>query len=147
MSSAHSLLVGMDEAPAPAVARDPLTDFFWQGARDGRLLIQRCERCQMFIHLPRPVCRFCGSFDLAPAEVSGRGRIYSYTETHKAFHPFFVDRIPYLVAVVELDEQADLRVLSNLVGVREGDVRFGMDVVADFVWLSPDLAIPVFRPT
>jgi uncharacterized OB-fold protein len=135
------------EQPSPPMPfADPLSDFFWNGARQGQLLIQRCQACGTFIHLPRPVCRACRSFDLAPEEVSGRGTLYSFSETHKPFHPFFVDRVPYLLAVIELEEQADLRILSNLVGIAEPDVHMGMGVRVDFEWLSPELTIPVFRP-
>jgi len=136
----------MEPSGPPPVASDPLTDFFWAGARDGRLLIQRCQACGTYIHLPRPVCRACRSFDLAPEPVSGRGTVYSFTETHRPFHPFFVDRVPYLLAAVQLDEQPGLRVLSNLVGVDGPDARIGMDVEVDFARLSDDLAVPVFRP-
>jgi uncharacterized OB-fold protein len=137
----------MQQPAPPTPVSDPLSDFFWDGARQGRLLIQRCQRCGTYIHLPRPVCRSCRSFDLAPEEVSGRGTVYSFTETHKAFHPFFVDRVPYLLASVELEEQVGLRLLTNLVGVAEPDARIGMDVQVEFEWLSPEVAIPVFRPT
>jgi uncharacterized OB-fold protein len=136
----------MEHPTPPLPPRNSLGSFFWAGAREGRLLIQRCQRCGTFIHLPRPVCRACRSFDLAPAEVSGRATVYAFTETHRAFHPFFVDRVPYLLATVELEEQPGLMLLSNLVGVAEPDVRIGMDVLVDFEDLSPDLTIPVFRP-
>jgi uncharacterized protein len=109
-------------------------------------MIQRCSACGTYIHLPRPVCRVCQSFELAPAEVSGRATLYSFTETHKAFHPYFVDKVPYLVGVVELAEQAGLRLLTNLVDVAEPDVRIGMDLHVRFEWLTPELAIPVFAP-
>jgi hypothetical protein len=92
------------------------------------------------------VCPRCLSFDLGYEEVAGRGTLYSFTQTIKAFHPFFVDRVPYIVAVVELEEQPGLRLVTNLVHVSESDVRFGMPVVAEFEDLSPDLAIPVFTP-
>ena len=133
-------------AAPPMPPPGSLGAFFWAGAREGRLLIQRCSACGTYIHLPRPVCRACRSFDLAPAEVSGRGTVYSFTETYKAFHPFFVDRVPFLLATVELEEQAGLMLLSNLVGADEPDIRFGMDVVVDFEALSSELTIPVFRP-
>ena len=138
----------MAQPGPPPVASDPLTDFFWAGAREGRLLIQRCQACGTYVHLPRPVCRACRSFDLAPEQVSGRGTVYTFTETHRPFHPFFVDRVPYLLAAVELEEQAGLRVLSNLVGMDgvTGEPRIGMSVEVDFEWLSDELAIPVFRP-
>lgn len=128
-------------------AADPLTDFFWEGARQGRLLIQRCSACGTYIHLPRPVCRHCRSMELAPAEVSGRGVVYSFTETFKAFHPYFVDRVPYLLAVAELEEQPGLRLLANLVDISGDDARIGMPVQVRFDWLSPELAIPVFAPS
>jgi uncharacterized OB-fold protein len=140
--------MGIDQGAAAPPMPPPgsLGAFFWEGARDGRLLIQRCSACGTYIHVPRPVCRTCLSFELAPAEVSGRATVYSFTETHKAFHPFFVDRVPFLLATVELEEQAGLMLLSNLVGVGEPDVRIGMDVVVDFEVLSAELTIPVFRP-
>jgi uncharacterized OB-fold protein len=123
-----------------------MTEPFWAGARNGELVIQRCRKCGLFVHLPRPVCRRCQSFELGHEVVSGRGTLYSFTETHKAFHPFFVDRVPYLLAVVELEEQPELRLLTNLVGVAEPDVEFGMPVRVAFEALSPELTIPVFEP-
>ena len=137
----------MPPASPPVPVPDALTEPFWKGARDGRLVIQRCRGCELYVHLPRPVCRRCQSMDLGHEPVSGRGTVYSWTETHKAFHPFFVSRVPYLVAVVELEEQPDLRLLTNLVRVAESDVRFEMAVEVDFEQLSPSLTIPVFAPS
>jgi uncharacterized OB-fold protein len=136
----------MVHASPPLPLTDALTEPFWAGARDGKLVIQRCRRCGLYIHLPRPVCRRCQSMELSHEEVSGRGTVYSFTETHKAFHPFFVDRVPYLVAVIDLEEQPGLRLLSNLVEIAEPDVRFGMPVTVAFEQLGPELTIPVFAP-
>lgn len=136
----------MSSVSPPIPPADPLTQFFWDGAKEGKLLIQRCQGCGTYIHLPRPVCRNCHSFDLRPEQVSGRGTVYSFTQTFKAFHPFFVDRVPYVIATVALEEQADLRVLSNIVGIDEADIAFDMPVVVDFEVLSPELTVPVFRP-
>jgi uncharacterized protein len=120
--------------------------FFWEGARAGRLLILRCQQCGTYIHLPRPVCRSCGSFDLAPEQVSGRGTLYSYTTTMKAFHPFYVDRLPYVLVTVELAEQPGLMLLSNIAAGNDRPLEFGMDLAVQFEALSPDLTIPVFAP-
>jgi len=136
----------MTPAAPPTVSSDGPAGFFWEGARHRQLMILRCQDCGTYIHLPRPVCRRCQSFRLAPEEVSGSGTLYSFTQTFKAFHPFFVDRVPYLLGVVELEEQPELRLLSNLVGVAEPDLQMGMALHVDFEWLSPELAIPVFRP-
>jgi len=134
------------QPPPPVPVPDALSGFFWEGAREGKLLIQRCNSCGTYIHLPRPICRSCQSFDLAPAEVSGRATLYSCTYTYKAFHPYFVSRVPYLVATVELVEQPGLMLLSNLVDIDEPDVRIGMDLMVDFRPLGDDFVLPVFQP-
>ena len=136
----------MTQPAPPQIPDDPLTNFFWEGARAGELRIQRCQSCGTYIHLPRPVCRNCLSFDLRGEKVSGRAVLYSFTETYKAFHPFFVDRLPYLLATVALVEQPHLHVLTNLAHVAGADVRIGMELDVDFEQLSSDVVIPVFRP-
>ena len=136
----------MNQPAPPPIPNDPLTNFFWEGARAGELRILRCQSCGTYIHLPRPICRHCQSFDLASEKVSGKATLYAFTETHKAFHPFFVDRVPYLLATVELVEQSHLHLVTNLVGIAEADVRIGMDLVVEFEYLSAEIAIPVFRP-
>jgi uncharacterized protein len=136
----------MDAPPPPLPTPDRYTEFFWQGANEGRLLILRCNSCGTYIHLPRPVCRSCQSFDLAPAEVSGRGTVYSFTETFRPFHPYFVDKVPYLLATIELVEQPGLMLLSNLVEVSGADARIGTPVEVTYRALSEAQSIPVFRP-
>ncbi len=133
----------MERPSPPPIAPDRETAFFWEGTRAGELRILRCQSCGTYIHLPRPICRNCQSFDLAPEPVSGRATVYAFTQTFKAFHPFFVDRVPYLIATVELVEQAGLQLLTNLVGIDESDVRIGMEVEVRFEDLG-DYTIPVF---
>jgi uncharacterized protein len=128
----------------PALPDDPLTNFFWEAARRHELHIQRCQACGTYIHMPRPVCRSCQSFDLAGEQVSGAATLYSYTQTFKAFHPFFVDRVPYLVATVTLPEQDGLQLMTNLVGIEEPDVRIGMVLQVEFTELAEGYVIPVF---
>jgi uncharacterized OB-fold protein len=96
--------------------------------------------------MPRPICRHCRSFDLAGERVSGAATLYSYTQTFKAFHPFFVDRVPYLLATVTLREQDGLQLMTRLDGIEEPDVRIGMPLEVTFEELAPDYVIPVFRP-
>jgi uncharacterized OB-fold protein len=137
----------MDDRKAlPLPDPDSLGAFFWEGAREGRLLIQRCSGCGTFIHYPRPVCRVCLSRDLAPQPVSGRGTVYSHTVMMQAFHPFFEDRVPYVLATVELVEQEGLRVMTNIVGCEPDHVRVGMPVEVTFEQLTADLTVPQVRP-
>jgi uncharacterized OB-fold protein len=142
----HDTRVEQTRSQPPVLPDDPLTAFFWEGARNRELRIQRCQSCGTYIHLPRPICRHCLSFDLAGERVSGRGVLYSITQTFKAFHPFFVDRVPYILATVTLAEQDGLQLLTNLVGIDEPDVQIGMPVEVDFEELAEGYVIPVFKP-
>jgi uncharacterized OB-fold protein len=133
--------------PGPLLpARDPLTDFFWAGAREGKLMILRCEPCGFYVHWPRPMCPRCQSFDLVPTEVSGRGRLYSYTVGVQAFHPWFEARLPYILAVVELEEQKNLKLVSNVVGCDEHEVAVDMPLAVTFEPITPEICLPMFRP-
>lgn len=138
------------QAPPPPLPDDRLTAFFWEAARNRELWIQRCQACGTYIHMPRPICRNCQSFDLAGERVSGRGTLYSWTQTFKPFHPFFVDRVPYVIATITLAEQEGLQLMSNLVGIDQSRVdeqaRIGMPVEVDFEELAAGYVIPVFKP-
>jgi uncharacterized OB-fold protein len=134
----------VSDAAPPGIPNDPLTAFFWEGARAGELRIQRCQACGTYIHLPRPVCRSCRSFDLAGEAVSGKATLYSYTVTHKPFHPFFVDRVPYTVATVELAEQPQLHLVTQLVGMAPDAIAIGMPLTVAFEQYSDEVVIPVF---
>jgi uncharacterized protein len=135
----------LEAAAPPRFAPDPTTDFFFDSAKVGELRILRCQACGLYIHAPRPICKRCLSFDLAPERVSGKATLYSYTQTFKAFHPYFVDKVPYLVATVTLAEQEGLQLVTNLVEVDESDVHIGMALEVCFVDQGGS-PIPVFRP-
>jgi uncharacterized OB-fold protein len=125
---------------------DKVSAFFWEGARQERLLILRCDDCGYYVHWPRPICKRCRSFNLTPAEVSGRGSVYSYAIGMKAFHPWFEQRLPYILAVVELEEQQHLKLVTNLVDCVEDDVSVGMKVKVVFERVNDQLVLPMFRP-
>ena len=124
----------------------PLTRFFWEGVDAGELRIQRCRECRHYIHYPRPYCRFCRSGDLAGEKVSGAATLYTWTIAHQPFHPFFVDRVPYTLATVELVEQAGLMFLSHIVACPEDLLRAGMALSVTFEELAPGLVLPMFQP-
>jgi uncharacterized OB-fold protein len=133
--------------PAPVVpAPDPLTDFFWEAARQGRLEILRCDNCGWYVHWPRAICRRCQSFSLTAREVSGSATLYSWTVGVQAFDPWFANRLPYILAVVELAEQPNLKMVTNLVDCAEDEVEIGMALEVAFERISEDYTLPVFRP-
>jgi uncharacterized protein len=128
--------------PAP----DPLTAFFWEASREERLAILRCDACGWFVHWPRSMCKRCHSFSLSPADVSGRGHLYSYTVGVQAFDPWFATRLPYILAVVDLEEQPHLKLVSNIVDCAEEDVSIGMPLEVTFERVTPQITLPMFRP-
>lgn len=125
----------------------PLTKFFWDGCAERSLRILRCVDCKFYVHLPRPVCPKCLGEDLQPEQISGRGVLYSHTTTTRAFDPFYVDKVPYVLAVVELEEQQGLRVASQMVNYAEFALRVGLEVEVQWVDLHETLTLPYFRPS
>jgi uncharacterized protein len=136
---------GRDAAVAPPIPEpDDLTRFFWDGVKAHTLLIQRCNRCRHYIHPPREVCRFCLSIDLSPQEVSGRGVLETFTIPLQPFNAWFLAHLPYILAVVELEEQEDLKVVTNIVDCTEEELRCGAAVHVVYREVYPDLTLPLF---
>ena len=100
----------MSELPLPTVT--PLNEPYWKGLEEGELRHQRCRTCSNVWLPAREECPRCLSDDLGWEASSGRGRIISWVLYHQAAHPAFADRVPYNVAVVELDEGA--RLITNI---------------------------------
>jgi len=133
-------------AAPPIPLPDASSQFFWEGVARDELWILRCQNSGHYIHLPKPMCRFCQSRDLAPEQVSGRATLYSWTVAMQPFHPFFVDRIPYVIATVELVEQQRLMLVSNVVDCAEDDLRGDMPLEVVFREIAEGLTLPLFRP-
>ena len=128
----------------PLPALEPETEAFWRACRAGRLEIARCRACGWYVHPPRPICPRCHATDVRPQAVSGRATVASYTVNHKAWMPGM--DVPYVIALVELVEQADLRLTTNLVGCQADGVAIGMPVKVTFEVMSDDVALPLFEP-
>jgi hypothetical protein len=88
----------------------------------------------------------CQSMELLPERVSGQAQLYGYTWATQAFHPYFVDKLPYCSAVVELAEDAGVRMTTNIIDCPRDEVRTGMRVEVLFREVAPGLVLPLFRP-
>lgn len=127
--------------PAPGVSDD--TRFFWDGCKEGKLLIQRCTQCRTLRHPPAPVCIECHCFDWDTQQASGKGRLYSFVVMHyPQVAPF--DH-PNPIGLIELDE--GVRLIAGLVGVKREDISIGQRVEVEFQTFDDDLALPMFRPS
>lgn len=128
--------------PIPAVT--PWGMPFWEGTRQGKLMIQKCTDCNKYVFYPRLVCPHCFSDNLGWVQASGRGTVYSYTVVQSnAPSPFLAD-IPYVVAVIRLEE--GVQMLSNIVGCDFDDLRCDMPVEVTFERLTDEFTLPKFRP-
>lgn len=125
----------------PEVTAD--NEHFWRGGANGELVFLRCEACRTYVHPPAPVCPNCLTRDMHPEPVSGRGTVLSYTVNHQKWNPTV--ETPYAIALVELDEQLGLRLVTNIVECSPGEVRIGMRVRATFLHRD-DVYLPLFRP-
>ena len=128
----------------------PIPDFdaeeFWAGCNRGELMMQRCAACMKFRWLPRAMCPFCNSLDREWVRVSGRGKVYSYTIITHPVHPAAVNRVPYNVAQVRLEEDPDLILVTNLVGLKNEEIRIDMPVQVTFEEHEPGVKLPKFKP-
>jgi uncharacterized OB-fold protein len=113
---------------------------YWTGGAEGQLLIERCERCRNWQHPPTGHCGKCGAGARAEP-VSGRGTVFTFTVNHQAYRHEVPP--PYVIAVVELAEQADLRLPTNIVECQPEDVRIGAEVNVAFE-PQGDAYVPVF---
>jgi uncharacterized OB-fold protein len=104
---------------------------FWEGAQRGELRIQRCRACGLHQHYPRLYCSHCGQDAIEWVTASGLGTVYSYTVIRQNGVPPFRDRVPFVVATVDLDEEG-ARLLAAMPGVAPEDAAIGMRVRATF---------------
>ncbi len=123
----------------------PATASFWRSGADGKLRILKCADCAQFVHPPAPSCPFCMAGKLSPEVVSGRAKVITFTLNHQRWSPLDDAKVPYAIAVVELDEQKDLRLMTNIVGCAPENVRTGMTVRVTFE-KADDVYLPMFEP-
>lgn len=125
--------------PEPTAASRP----FWTGGENGQLLISRCRSCRRWFHPPTFACFRCQSRDVGPEAASGRAAVACFTINH---HPWFEGfPPPYVVAIVELDDEHDVRLTTQIVDCETDEVVVGMPVEVVFEQWE-DVWIPLFRP-
>ena len=117
---------------------------FWKAAKQHRLLIQKCNKCQAMIFYPRKHCPECWSSDMGWSEADGRGKVYTYTVMMDQVEPKFMEDLPYVLALVDLKE--GIRMMTRIVGCKPEEVTFDMDVEVVFEDVTQEFSLPYFRP-
>jgi uncharacterized OB-fold protein len=135
------------EYTKPLPTPSPVSQPFWDAAKEHRLVYQRCTACGARVFYPRDVCpgKDCfGVGTLEWVESSGRGWVYAHTISYQPAKPAFAEDVPYVLSIIELEE--GWRMNSNVVNIAPGDVKIGMRV--EVVWddVTPEFTLPKFQP-
>ena len=124
----------------PAVTEE--TAPFWAAAAEGRLVVEHCPACGADSFPPRGICRRCRSRSMGWTEVTGPGRVYSYTVNHQRWLPDL--EVPYAVVLVEFDAHPGVRVPGRLRGCDPGSIAVDMPVAVGFEPGPGGCSIPSF---
>lgn len=134
----------MNAPQKPVPAPDPATREYWEAAARSELRLPKCTSCGKLHFYPRPACPHCGGTAFDWPLCSGTGTIYSYTVVQRAPSPAFEPDVPYVVAIIALDEGPHL--MSNIVGADPATIRIGQQVSVQFREAGDGVCIPVFAP-
>ena len=126
--------------PTPSKESQP----YWDSVRDHALRLQKCAGCGAFRFPPSPLCPECWGKAFAWEPVSGRGKVYTFCTYRRLYHPGFADDLPYVVAVIALEEGP--RLVSNVIDCRPEDLRCDMPVEIVYRDATDTIALPLFRP-
>ena len=118
--------------PTPRAQRTGLDNEFWAASKRHELMVQRCNSCKAFQWGPEFLCHECRSFDMGWHKVSGRGRLYSWVRCWNPVHPALKEACPYIVAVIELPDAGNVRMVGNLLGDPMQNPPFDVAVEAVF---------------
>lgn len=135
------MAVAVRPLPSPTAVTRP----FWDAAREGRLLIQRCSGCGGLQFYPRPFCLRCLADDMGWQESAGLGRIYTFTVNHRPANEFMSDKVPYVIAVVTLDE--GVRMFGQVMTRDTSAVQIGARVRVHFPDVAGGERVPAFELT
>ena len=127
--------------PLPTVVGE--TKPYWDSCRQGKLMLQRCGRCDEYQFYPRGICSHCWSTEVRWVESAGRGAVWTYTVTYQNRTPGFAGA-PYVLALVELEE--GVKMFTNVVDCDVGQVHIGMPVEVTFVKANEQITVPYFKP-
>jgi len=134
----------MSEYAKPLPVIQPWSKKFWEAAHQHRLIMQKCNDCGKLVFYPRKFCPECWSANLGWTDVSGKAKVRTFTITMAGVEQAFMPDLPYVLAVVDLEE--GIRMMTNIVDCRPEEVKIGMDVEVTFRDCTEEISLPVFRP-
>ena len=127
--------------PLPVLNED--TKPFWSGCKEHQLRFQRCKDCGHIRWPASMICPECYGQNTEWIVACGKGNIYTFVVYHMAYHPGFENDLPYVVAIVELEE--GLHILTNLVGCSPDEVKCDMPVEVTWEDITEEFSLPKFK--
>ena len=136
--------------PLPDTAFEPTREF-WAAASRGELRIPRCQDCRAYNWYPPRACTACGGERLRYTEVSGRARLFSWAVVRRGLAKPFAGKVPYITALVSLEEDPAVRLVTNLVDCEPDELRAGQSLRVvyrplAFPGLDREVVAPLFTP-
>lgn len=126
--------------PLPDEASRP----FFDGAKEHRLMLQRCATCGTWHWPVISRCPVCLSTEVSWEQASGKGTLYTFALMHQILHPGFASEVPYNVAEIDLEE--GVRITSTVVGCSNDEMRIGMPLEVTFEAITDEVSLPKFQP-
>jgi uncharacterized OB-fold protein len=133
----------MADTPRPLPRATDITAPYWKAANEGALCMQLCQQCRRWQFFPRAFCVHCSSEDIVWQKTAGLGKVYTFTINRRAANPFMKERLPYAVAIVELDEGP--RMMANIINSDLDAIRIDARVRVCFERVDENLALPQFE--
>ena len=130
--------------PLPVAANEELSQPFWDATKRHQLVLPHCNACSTTFFYPRERCPECLSGDLSWVDAGGKGKVFSYTIVEQPVNRAFIEDVPYIYAIIQLDEGP--RMPSNVVDCAVEDVCVDMPVTVVFDDVTPDVTLVKFRP-
>lgn len=128
--------------PTPTLLSAP----YWDGCAAGVLRVQRCGNCEKFRFYPTESCPCCGTIGGTWTDMKGTGKVYSWIVVHNSGDAYWSTRVPYVSAIIELDDQQQLYMPGLLTDIDPADVQAGMPVGVWFEQLDSGATLPRWKP-
>jgi len=131
---------GVKPVPVPTKETQP----YWDGCKQHELRVQKCAACGHHQFYPRLYCTACMSDRVEWVKTSGRAKVLSYTIIYRPVTQAFAGNVPYVVAMVTLDEGPQM--MTNIIGCEPEKVHIGMPVQVMFDDWTEEISVPKFKP-
>lgn len=135
-----------DQYTKPLPLAQPESDHYWESAKAGKLVVQKCSDCNEAQFYPRAICTSCGSKSLEWMEASGKATLFTFAIVHVPPHNGFADDLPYVTAIVELAEGVKMPTQIIDVDPAPENLRIGMDLDVVFDSVTDEVTLPKFKP-